>query len=163
MSKLNQQRYHYIFFQTARVFGALSSLLFMLMLLLMADGFTIIKGRMKSRTSIIFSVFFTVYVISYATLYIVEANVRMRQYNMPLQNQSARPIALKIELLIYKWTLDLYEYLLSLHETLHCNNVINTKSHGNNIVHLSKKSHLLPLEGTKQLLNQYFEPPYEIY
>lgn len=68
----------YFFFQTARVFGALSSLLFMLMLLLMADGFTIIKGRMKSRTSIIFSVFFTVYVISYATLYIVEANVRMR-------------------------------------------------------------------------------------
>lgn len=66
------------FSQTARVFGALSSLLFMLMLLLMADGFTIIKGRMKSRTSIIFSVFFTVYVISYATLYIVEANVRMR-------------------------------------------------------------------------------------
>lgn len=66
------------FSQTARVFGALSSLLFMLMLLLMADGYTIIKGRMKSRTSIIFSVFFTVYVISYATLYIVEANVRMR-------------------------------------------------------------------------------------
>lgn len=60
--------------RAARVFGALSSLLFMLMLLLMADGFTIIKGRMKSRTSIIFSVFFTVYVISYATLYIVEAN-----------------------------------------------------------------------------------------
>ncbi|XP_022326202.1 transmembrane protein 145-like [Crassostrea virginica] len=60
--------------RAARVFAALSSLLFMLMLLLMADGYTIIKGRMKSRTTIIFSVFFTLYVISYATLFIVEAN-----------------------------------------------------------------------------------------
>lgn len=65
------------FHSVARVFAALSSLLFMLMLLLMADGYTIIKGRMKSRTTIIFSVFFTLYVISYATLFIVEANVRL--------------------------------------------------------------------------------------
>ena len=67
----------FYFHSVARVFAALSSLLFMLMLLLMADGYTIIKGRMKSRTTIIFSVFFTLYVISYATLFIVEANVRL--------------------------------------------------------------------------------------
>ena len=67
----------HFFHSVARVFAALSSLLFMLMLLLMADGYTIIKGRMKSRTTIIFSVFFTLYVISYATLFIVEANVRL--------------------------------------------------------------------------------------
>ncbi|XP_061193106.1 transmembrane protein 145-like [Saccostrea echinata] len=60
--------------RAARIFAALSSLLFMLMLLLMADGYTIIKGKMAARTSILFSVFFTVYVIAYAALYIVEAN-----------------------------------------------------------------------------------------
>lgn len=47
----------------------------MLMLLLMADGYTIIKGKMTSMTVVLFSIFFTVYVVAYATLYIVEANV----------------------------------------------------------------------------------------
>lgn len=76
--KLTSVLHLFLFFHSvARVFAALSSLLFMLMLLLMADGYTIIKGRMKSRTTIIFSVFFTLYVISYATLFIVEANVRL--------------------------------------------------------------------------------------
>ncbi|XP_048775733.2 transmembrane protein 145-like [Ostrea edulis] len=60
--------------RAARVFAALSSLLFMLMLLLMADGYTIIKGKMTSMTVVLFSIFFTVYVVAYATLYIVEAN-----------------------------------------------------------------------------------------
>ncbi|XP_069115423.1 transmembrane protein 145-like [Argopecten irradians] len=56
-----------------RVFCAAGEICFLLMLNLLAKGYTITRGRLPSHSTIKLSVFFTVYVVAYAALFIVEA------------------------------------------------------------------------------------------
>ena len=50
-------------------------LVFLLMLILMAKGYTITRGRLSTSGSIKITVFMTLYVIVYGVLFIYEANV----------------------------------------------------------------------------------------
>ncbi|OWF53819.1 transmembrane protein 145-like [Mizuhopecten yessoensis] len=56
-----------------RVFCAAAEICFLLMLNLLAKGYTITRGRLPCHSTIKLSVFFTVYVVAYAALFIVEA------------------------------------------------------------------------------------------
>lgn len=56
-----------------RVLEAVSILVFILMLILMAKGFTITRGRISTSGSVKIAVFMTLYVITYAILFIYEA------------------------------------------------------------------------------------------
>jgi len=58
-----------------RVLEAVSILVFILMLILMAKGFTITRGRISTSGSVKIAVFMTLYVITYAILFIYEAAV----------------------------------------------------------------------------------------
>ncbi|XP_048775740.2 transmembrane protein 145-like isoform X1 [Ostrea edulis] len=59
----------------ARGFGTLSYLTFILMLILMAKGYTITRGRLTSASTIKVSVFFTLYFVTFVILFIYEALV----------------------------------------------------------------------------------------
>ncbi|KAK2170007.1 hypothetical protein LSH36_5g16011 [Paralvinella palmiformis] len=56
-----------------RMLESLSYLIFLLMLILMAKGFTITRGRISTSGSIKIAIFMTLYVICYAVLFIYEA------------------------------------------------------------------------------------------
>ncbi|XP_033758709.1 LOW QUALITY PROTEIN: transmembrane protein 145-like [Pecten maximus] len=58
-----------------RVFGALSDLVFLLMLILVGKGYTITRGRLPASSTIKVTVFFTLYTIVYAVLFVYEAEV----------------------------------------------------------------------------------------
>lgn len=55
---------------------AVSVLVFLLMLILMAKGFTITRGRISTAGSVKIAIFMTIYIITYAILFIYEAAVR---------------------------------------------------------------------------------------
>ena len=55
---------------------ATSLLVFLLMLILMAKGYTITRGRLSTSGSIKIAVFMTLYSITYAVLFIYEAQVK---------------------------------------------------------------------------------------
>uniref|UniRef100_K1QLI5 Uncharacterized protein n=1 Tax=Magallana gigas TaxID=29159 RepID=K1QLI5_MAGGI len=59
----------------ARAFGTLSYLTFILMLILMAKGYTITRGKLTSASTIKISVFFTLYFVTFAVLFIYESLV----------------------------------------------------------------------------------------
>lgn len=59
----------------ARAFGTLSYLTFILMLILMAKGYTITRGKLTSASTIKISVFFTLYFVTFVVLFIYEALV----------------------------------------------------------------------------------------
>jgi len=61
---------------SGRVFEASAELVFLLMLILMAKGFTVTRGRISTSGSIKLAVFMTVYVLTYAALFIYQAYVR---------------------------------------------------------------------------------------
>lgn len=65
-----------LLFLTARAFGTLSYLTFILMLILMAKGYTITRGKLTSASTIKISVFFTLYFVTFVVLFIYEALVR---------------------------------------------------------------------------------------
>jgi len=56
---------------------ATAELVFLLMLILMAKGFTVTRGRISTSGSIKLAVFMTVYVLAYAALFIYQAYVRL--------------------------------------------------------------------------------------
>lgn len=58
-----------------RVVEVISILSFILMLLLMAKGFTITRGRISTCGSIKLTLFMSLYAITYAILIIYDANV----------------------------------------------------------------------------------------
>jgi len=62
---------------TGRMFEATSELVFLLMLILMAKGFTVTRGRISASGSIKLAVFMTVYVFTYAALFIYQAYVSL--------------------------------------------------------------------------------------
>jgi len=64
----------YVWF-VGRVFEATAELVFLLMLILMAKGFTVTRGRISTSGSIKLAVFMTVYVLTYAALFIYQAYV----------------------------------------------------------------------------------------
>lgn len=55
------------------VLGAISSCIFLLLLILMAKGFTITRGRLSNSSSIKIAIFMTSFIITYAVLFIYEA------------------------------------------------------------------------------------------
>jgi len=57
------------------MFEATAELVFLLMLILMAKGFTVTRGRISTSGSIKLAVFMTIYVIAYAALFIYQAYV----------------------------------------------------------------------------------------
>ncbi|KAK3107057.1 hypothetical protein FSP39_006021 [Pinctada imbricata] len=59
----------------ARGFGSLSTLVFLLMIILMGKGYTITRGRLTTASTIKITVFFTLYTITYIVLFIYEAKV----------------------------------------------------------------------------------------
>lgn len=59
----------------ARAFGTMSYLTFILMLILMAKGYTITRGKLTSASTIKISVFFTLYFVTFAVLFIYESLV----------------------------------------------------------------------------------------
>ncbi|XP_060081456.1 transmembrane protein 145-like [Ylistrum balloti] len=58
-----------------RVFGAVSDLVFLLMLILVGKGYTITRGRLPTSSTVKVTVFFTLYTIVYAILFAYEAKV----------------------------------------------------------------------------------------
>ncbi|XP_021358727.1 transmembrane protein 145-like [Mizuhopecten yessoensis] len=58
-----------------RVFGAISDLVFLLLLILIGKGYTITRGRLPASSTIKVTVFFTLYTIVYAVLFVYEAEV----------------------------------------------------------------------------------------
>jgi hypothetical protein len=58
-----------------RIFESLSILVFLLMLILMGKGFTITRGRLSTGGSVKIAIFMTLFVITYAVLFIYEAQV----------------------------------------------------------------------------------------
>ncbi|ESP00088.1 hypothetical protein LOTGIDRAFT_213289, partial [Lottia gigantea] len=60
---------------TARIFGAASLLVFLLMLILMAKGYTITRGRLSQQGAIKITVFMCIYIVVYAVLFIWEAEL----------------------------------------------------------------------------------------
>ncbi|RWS23974.1 transmembrane protein 145-like protein, partial [Leptotrombidium deliense] len=56
-----------------RAFQAISTLVFLLLLILLAKGYTVTRARLKKRTSKLISIFMSVYVVIYATLFLFEA------------------------------------------------------------------------------------------
>jgi len=65
-----------VYMDAGRVCEATAELVFLLMLILMAKGFTVTRGRISTSGSIKLAVFMTVYVITYAALFIYQAYVR---------------------------------------------------------------------------------------
>ncbi|XP_046548458.1 transmembrane protein 145-like [Haliotis rubra] len=59
---------------TARVFSSVSDIVYLLMLILMAKGFTITRGRLSTSGTIKLTVFVCIYAVVYAVLLIWEAN-----------------------------------------------------------------------------------------
>ncbi|KAK3107725.1 hypothetical protein FSP39_020880 [Pinctada imbricata] len=57
----------------ARVFAAISTMVFMLMLLLMANGYTIVRGRVGNITSVFITVVLTLFALGTGILLILEA------------------------------------------------------------------------------------------
>ncbi|XP_070551966.1 transmembrane protein 145-like isoform X2 [Ptychodera flava] len=58
---------------TGRIFQSVSNLTFLLMLILLAKGFTVTRGRISHSGSVKIAIFMTLYVIVYAILFIYEA------------------------------------------------------------------------------------------
>lgn len=58
-----------------RIFETASILTFLLMLILMGKGYTITRGRLSTIGSVKIAIFMTLFVITYAVLFIYEANV----------------------------------------------------------------------------------------
>lgn len=58
-----------------RMFESASILVFLLMLILMGKGYTITRGRLSTGGSVKISIFMTLFVITYAVLFIYEAKV----------------------------------------------------------------------------------------
>ncbi|XP_077985454.1 transmembrane protein 145-like isoform X2 [Glandiceps talaboti] len=58
---------------TGRVFQSISNLTFLLLLILLAKGFTVTRGRISHSGSVKIAVFMTVYCIVYAVLFLLEA------------------------------------------------------------------------------------------
>ena len=61
-----------------RVFEAISLLIFLLMIILMAKGFTITRGKISTTGSIKIAVFMVLYTVTYIILFIYEAYVSNR-------------------------------------------------------------------------------------
>ncbi|XP_050416029.1 transmembrane protein 145 [Patella vulgata] len=60
---------------TARIFGSASILVFLLMLILMAKGYTITRGRLSSQGTIKLTVFTCIYIVVYSVMFIWEAEL----------------------------------------------------------------------------------------
>lgn len=58
-----------------RILASLSTLVFLLMLILVGKGYTITRGKLTNASTIKIGVFFTLYTLAYATLFIYEAEV----------------------------------------------------------------------------------------
>jgi len=74
-----------VFVRAGRVFEATAELVFLLMLILMAKGYTVTRGRISTSGSIKLAVFMTVYVLTYAALFIYQAYVRVVVFNLRRQ------------------------------------------------------------------------------
>jgi len=66
-----------------RMCEATAELVFLLMLILMAKGFTVTRGRISTSGSIKLAVFMTIYVLTYAALFIYQAYVRFFALYVP--------------------------------------------------------------------------------
>lgn len=58
-----------------RIMEAISTLTFLLLLILLAKGFTVTRARLKSSTSAKIGIFMTLYAITYAVLFFHEQSV----------------------------------------------------------------------------------------
>jgi len=67
---------------TGRLFEATAELVFLLMLILMAKGFTVTRGRISASGSIKLAVFMTIYVFTYAALFIFQAYVSLNLFSV---------------------------------------------------------------------------------
>lgn len=58
-----------------RLFQSISDIAFVLMLLLMANGYTIVRGKLSTKLSVALALFFCLFTLTYAVLFIYEAEV----------------------------------------------------------------------------------------
>jgi len=63
---------------SARAFESVSIMIFLLMLILMAKGYTITRGKLSNSSTIKITVFMTLYTITYVVIFIWEAIVSLR-------------------------------------------------------------------------------------
>ena len=70
-----------LFVFSARSWQVASDIIFVLMIILMAKGYTITRGKLRSMSWIKISIFFVIYALAYAALFIIESQVSMtRKY-----------------------------------------------------------------------------------
>jgi len=60
----------------ARVFDAIAQIVFLLMLILVAKGYTITRGRLRKITTIKLIIFFSIYTLAYLLAFIFAEAVR---------------------------------------------------------------------------------------
>ena len=65
----------YVVHFSGHVFEAISILVFLLLLILLAKGFTVTRGRISNSGSIKLAVFMTVYTLTYVAMFIYQAAV----------------------------------------------------------------------------------------
>lgn len=58
-----------------RLFQAMSDIMFVLMLILMSNGYTIVRGKLSTPLYIVLAVFFSIFTLTYAVLFVYEAEV----------------------------------------------------------------------------------------
>ncbi|XP_023218945.1 transmembrane protein 145-like [Centruroides sculpturatus] len=64
--------YEFLFFILGKLLEAISTLIFLLLLILIGKGYTVTRGRLRSITAAKIAVFMTIYVVVYAALYLYE-------------------------------------------------------------------------------------------
>ena len=69
--------YIMLLFFSGRAFESLSTIIFLLMLILMGKGYTITRGKLSAISTIKITVFFTLYTIAYIVMFIWEGIVSM--------------------------------------------------------------------------------------
>ena len=75
LSTINQSILTRLTSVSGRVFGTISELVFLLMLILMGKGYTITRGVLSTQSTIVITVFFSAYTVCYAAVFIYEAEV----------------------------------------------------------------------------------------
>lgn len=61
---------------TGRVCESASEIVYLLLLLLLAKGFTVTRGRLRLASSIKLTIFMCLYVVTYTVLFVYERQVR---------------------------------------------------------------------------------------
>lgn len=79
---------HYRFYPTGKSAEAISTLVFLLLLILLAKGFTITRARLKMGTSMKIGIFMTLYTITYAILFFHEQSVSGQRAHRRVTNWS---------------------------------------------------------------------------